>query len=146
METKLLLVMQISILFMYQAFASCEHIITIQIYGIGIKNFFDSSYYKQQKPDEIYVNGSKQTNMDNKYNSTLKYNVTFIWNNNLDDCCSKLFQYCSYINEIDLSGFNNSGNEKMDYMFSGCSDLTSLNLTYFITSQVTNMEYSFFLF
>ena len=143
METELLLEMRILILIIYQTFIFGEHVITIQINGRGIKSFFDSSYYKNQKPDEIYINGIKQTNIENKFNSTRNYNVTFLWNNNIDNCCSKLFQYCSYIKEIDLSRLNNSGNEIMNNMFSGCSDLISLNLVNVETFQVKNMENMF---
>lgn len=143
METIMLLVMLISILVMQQAFISCEHIITIQIAGKGNKNIY-SSNYNGQTPDEIYINEIKKDKRDNNYNFTEeKNNVTLIWSNSLENCCSRLFQYCWQIKEIDLSRFNNSGNENMDYMFSYCSGLASLDLTNVITSQVKNMEHMF---
>ena len=54
-----------------------------------------------------------------------------------------MFYDCSNITEIDLSNFDTSKVEKMDYMFHGCSSLTSLDLTNFETSKVTTMDYMF---
>ena len=54
-----------------------------------------------------------------------------------------MFDYCSGLTSIDLSGFNTSKVTNMNMMFRHCSGLTSLNLSSFNTAKVTIMSNMF---
>ena len=54
-----------------------------------------------------------------------------------------MFNGCSALTSLDLSGFDTSKVTYMDNMFNGCSALTTLDVSGFDTSQVTNMSYMF---
>ena len=53
---------------------------------------------------------------------------------------SLMFQYCSSLASLDLTGFNTANVTDMSLMFIGCSSLASLDLTGFNTANVTTME------
>ena len=50
-----------------------------------------------------------------------------------------MFNSCSKLTSIDMSGFNTSKVTEMRIMFYNCSGLTSLDLSSFNTSNVTSM-------
>ena len=83
------------------------------------ENCFNSSYY----PNEIYINGDLQ----NEINYTYKFNksenvVELIWNNNIyDSKC--MFAGCYDIVEIDLTKFDSSQITCMYFMFGNCYNL-----------------------
>lgn len=52
---------------------------------------------------------------------------------------SSMFSNC-YFRKLDVSTFDTSSVEQMDYMFYGCNGLTELDLRNFDTSKVTNMS------
>jgi len=54
-----------------------------------------------------------------------------------------MFDYCSSLKEIDVSGFNTSKVTNMIEMFQHCESLLDLNLSGFDTSNVTNMSWMF---
>ncbi len=54
-----------------------------------------------------------------------------------------MFNGCSGLTSLDLSGFNTAQVTTMSSMFSNCSGLTSLDLSDFNTAQVTTMWYMF---
>lgn len=54
-----------------------------------------------------------------------------------------MFINCSFLTSLDLSGFDISKVTSMFKMFSGCSALKSLDLSGFDTSKVTSMAYMF---
>ena len=55
----------------------------------------------------------------------------------------RLFQDCSNLTSIDLTGFDTSDVTSMSYMFYGCSSLTSIDLSGWDTSKVTKMDAMF---
>lgn len=52
---------------------------------------------------------------------------------------SYMFEYCSKLTSLDLSGFNTENVTNMSYMFYECRSLTSLDLSGFNTENVTSM-------
>ena len=52
----------------------------------------------------------------------------------------RMFDGCSSLTSLDVSGFNTEKVTSMGWMFAGCSSLTSLDLTGFKTDNVENME------
>jgi surface protein len=50
-----------------------------------------------------------------------------------------MFENCSSLTSIDLSGFDTSSATEIRYMFENCSSLTSLDLSSFDTRSVTDM-------
>ena len=54
---------------------------------------------------------------------------------------SNMFEGCSSLKSLDLSGFDTSNVTDMSCMFDGCSSLESLDLSGFDTSNVTDMIY-----
>ena len=57
--------------------------------------------------------------------------------------CRSMFDGCSALTSLDVSGFDTSKVTDMSSMFSNCSTLTSLDLSEFDTSKVTNMQQMF---
>ena len=55
-----------------------------------------------------------------------------------------MFMTCSGLTSLDLSGFKTDNVTNMSHMFSGCSGLTSLNVTGFKTDNVTSMTSMFY--
>ena len=53
--------------------------------------------------------------------------------------CRSMFDGCSALTSLDVSGFDTSKVTDMSSMFSGCKKLTSLDVSGFNTSKVTNM-------
>ena len=56
---------------------------------------------------------------------------------------SLMFQYCSSLASLDLTGFNTANVTDMNGMFRFCSSLASLDLTGFNTANVTDMSQMF---
>ena len=56
---------------------------------------------------------------------------------------SYMFQSCSKLTSLDLSGLDTSKVTNMSYMFGYCTNLTSIDLSNWDTSKVTNMSYMF---
>ena len=54
-------------------------------------------------------------------------------------CMADMFDGCSSLTSIDVSGFNTSNVKDMGGMFSGCSSLTSIDVSGFNTSNVKDM-------
>ena len=54
--------------------------------------------------------------------------------------CSNMFEYCTSLTSLDLSGLDTSNVSDMSNMFSYCSGLTSLDLSGLDTSKVTDMS------
>ena len=55
-----------------------------------------------------------------------------------------MFEGCSSLTSLDLSGFNTSSTVTMTSMFAGCTGLTSLDLSGFNTENVTEMRLMFY--
>ncbi len=58
--------------------------------------------------------------------------------------CAYMFDGCSKLINIDLSGFDTSSATNMRYMFNSCQGMTSINLSYFDISNVTNIMGMFY--
>ncbi len=56
---------------------------------------------------------------------------------------SRMFQYCSSLASLDLTGFNTANVTDMSQMFEDCSSLASLDLSSFNTENVTTMKSMF---
>ncbi len=56
---------------------------------------------------------------------------------------SCMFDDCSSLTSLDVSNFDTSKVKDMEWMFRGCSSLTSLDVSNFDTSQVRSMSYMF---
>ena len=115
--------------------------IKLIIKGTGEKNIFgteevfDNIYY----PDEIIINGYNQNIINHSYyfNQT-ENSVELIWYNNINNC-SKMFENCKFITDIDFYNFDSSNIKQMTQMFYNCTSLVSINLSNFDTSQVSDM-------
>ena len=112
--------------------------ITLTIKGTGFKNIFSQTF--KFYPNEIYINGVFQTNINYTYYFTEENNnVELIWNNNNITNCHSMFSDCKDIEKIDMSSFNTSQVIIMNSMFKGCKYLVSLNLINIETSKVKYM-------
>ena len=58
--------------------------------------------------------------------------------------CRGMFEHCSKLTTLDLSGFDVSNVTDMSYMFSNCTSLTSLDLSGFDVSNVKDMSSTFY--
>ena len=54
-----------------------------------------------------------------------------------------MFYNCSSLKSIDLSSFNTTNVNNMEWMFDGCSSLKSLDLSSFNTTNVKDMRFMF---
>ncbi len=92
--------------------------------------------------DDSFANCTTITNTDLWF--YLCYNLTTITglgNLKTDNVTSmwRMFDGCSSLKSLDVSGFNTSNVTNMQSMFEDCSKLTSLDVSHFNTSNVTNM-------
>ena len=55
-----------------------------------------------------------------------------------------MFDNCSQLTSLDVTGFDTSNVTNMSSMFDNCSQLTSIDVTGFDTSNVTNMYKMFY--
>ena len=94
-------------------------------------------------PNEIYINGINQTNIDYKYNFNEPENkVKLVWYDNLGNLAC-MFHRCSKIKKIDFSHFNSSSVYNINSAFNGCNSLTSIDFTGFETSKINRMHMVF---
>ena len=114
--------------------------IILKIRDIGKKYVLSNSFSTTYYPDEVYINGYKQSTINNSYYFNEADNIIELRWNKTNYNCNNMFNGCSDITEIDLSNFNSSFVTLMCYMFYGCSSLTSMNFNNFNTSQVTHMH------
>lgn len=69
--------------------------------------------------------------------------ITFEKGVKVEKSCFEMFDGCSALTKLDLSGLDISAVTNMSFMFFGCSALTSLDLSGLDTSKVTNMSSMF---
>ena len=77
--------------------------ITIKIRGSGTQSIFYGGNSCEEgriftKPDEIYINDIRQTNLSDKYDLSQMVNtIKFVWKNSINNC-NCLFKDCKNIN------------------------------------------------
>ena len=88
-----------------------------------------------------YLNTSNVTSMGNMFESCSSLTSLDLSGFNTSNVrgMASMFYDCSNLTSLDLSSFNTSNVTGMDGMFYGCSGLTSLDLSGFNTSNVTKM-------
>ena len=114
--------------------------IILKIRDIGKKNVLSNSFSATYYPDEVYINGYKQSTIKNSYDFNETDNIIELRWNKTNYNCDNMFNGCSDITEMDLSNFNTSLVTLMCNMFYGCSSLTSMNFNNFHSLQVTHMH------
>ena len=88
-----------------------------------------------------YLNTSEVTNMAHMFNTCSSLTGVDLSGFNTSKVTDMrvMFCNCTGLTSLDLSGFNTSNVTNMFNMFGGCSSLTSLDLSSFNTSNVTDM-------
>ena len=88
-----------------------------------------------------YLNTSEVTNMAHMFNTCSSLTGVDLSGFNTSKVTDMrvMFCNCTGLTSLDLSGFNTSNVTNMFNMFGGCSGLTSLDLSSFNTSNVTDM-------
>ena len=115
-------------------------IITLKI---NLKRDTECDVINGPMPNEIFINGIEQVEIDKKYNLKASgYIIKLVWHSDLNSC-NEMFKDCEDINEIDLSNFNSKSITSLSSMFKGCKSLSSINFTNFVTSKVMNMDNMF---
>ena len=107
------------------------------------KGISGCSQYSGPMPDEVYINGQSQ----NEVNPIVKLtapenNITLRWNSLVTNC-SCMFNCVSNISKYDVSKFDTSKVINMRGFFWGLNLLTSLDFSNFHTSSVKNMQSMF---
>ena len=119
------------LLFSYSSF------IIVKINKTGLQKAFYSHFLP---PDEIYINGINQSQINSQYDLNISNNeIKLVWNKQINNCYS-MFNNCENITEIDLSHFDSSNVTSMGSMFFGCSSLVSVNFSNFNTSKILSMN------
>ena len=92
-----------------------------------------------------YLNTSEVTNMAHMFNTCSSLTNIDLSGFNTSKVTEMrvMFCNCTGLTSLDLSSFNTSNVTNMFNMFGGCSSLTSLDLSSFNTSMVTNTGYMF---
>ena len=109
-------------LFSYSSF------IIVKINKTGLQKAFYSGYSGYfLPPDEIYINGINQSQINSQYDLNISNNeIKLVWNKQINNCYS-MFNNCESITEIDLSHFDSSNVTSMGSMFYRCFFLVSVN-------------------
>jgi len=97
---------------------------------------FDSSF-KNARPETTYMWFYSMGNLTSIIGMKEYLNTSEV------SIISYMFDNCSALTSIDVSGFNTAKVTRMDGMFGGCSALSSLDISNFNTANVVNM-YSMF--
>ena len=120
--------------------------ITLKINGPGNKKIISSSTcgQKYSMPDELYINGTKNSRVVYNYKFKEKENEVKLFWNGIVSNCDCLFFGCKDIIEIDLSHLDTKQVTSMSGMFYECNSLTYVNLSYINTSRVKKMNYMFY--
>ena len=113
--------------------------IILKIRGTGTKKILSDSFSSANYPQSISINGESKTYINNQYNFIQDENIVILTWGNLITSCAEMFKDCNDIIEMDLSNFDTSQVNDMNYMFAHCSSLTSINLSYFNTQNVRNL-------
>ena len=107
--------------------------ITIKINNSGTQKIFEeiNDWYGKTiftRPDEVYINGIRQNQVQNQYylNRTENY-IKLVWNNTISNC-NCLFKDCKTIISVDFSNFDFSQGLAANALFYNCELLTSINL------------------
>ena len=104
-----------------------------------------SIIYNTSTESNVMQEFSTATELKN-FISTNKANFTgtmkVVCDNSITNC-SRMFENCINITNLDLSNFDTSQVTSMNAMFDSCSSLTNLDVSNFNTSNVTNMGYMF---
>ena len=117
--------------------------IKIKIEKSGINSiFFAGSYQfcsKVTYPDEVYINNKKQNKVKDKYTFEQNDNIILLkWNKTLNNI-GCMFRECKTITEVDLSEFDSSNINIMNFLFDLCSSLKKVIFSNFDTSKVNDM-------
>ena len=94
-------------------------------------------------PDEIYINGINQSEIQYQYNfEHINNEIILIWHYPLEyrDC---MFRGCSTITEIDLSNFDDSQLSLMHFMFYECNSLKKIEMSNIKANKVEDTGYLF---
>ena len=91
------------------------------------------------KPNDVYINETKQDKVNHSYNLNKGDVVKLVWNETIE-VCGYMFRTCDSIIEINFTNFTTSNSRYMNYMFTGCKKLISLGLICFDTSNVEVMN------
>ena len=89
-----------------------------------------------------FVNNTRTTNMFNNCSALTSLDVSGFDSSKVTDM-SGMFNGCSSLTSIDVSKFNTSKVVDMNTMFTNCHKLSSLDVSGFDTSMVTNMSSMF---
>ena len=127
---------------------------TVKVRGYKVANSSNSSLYDlhiaSRKTVRLPQNSGSLFAMFlyNESDKTYTSNLTAINGLTLVDTSqvtdmNRMFNRCTKLTSLDVSGFDTSKVTNMTTMFKFCSGLTSLNLSNFNTSNVTNMSYMF---
>ena len=107
-------------------------------------------FYGMQNLESItgmsYLNTSEVTNMAYMFNTCSSLTGVDLSGFNTSKVTDMrvMFYNCTGLTSLDLSSFNTSNVTDMFNMFGGCSGLTSLDMSSFNTSKVTDMSYMFY--
>ena len=92
---------------------------------------------------DIFINDIKADYQNHlETNKEGIYCIKLIFKKNIKNC-SRMFEDCENIIEIDLTNFNTENVISMEYMFSECYQLKHLNISSFNTKKVENMHSMF---
>ena len=96
-----------------------------------------TTIYWWSDAETVYLTGNS-SGLFNGCSSIVTIDLSGIDTSNVTNM-SSMFSGCSGLTTLDLSGFDTSKVTNMSSMFSGCSSLTTLDLSSFVTSMVRNM-------
>ena len=137
---------------MLQMFRSCGNLTAIncRLDTSSVTNEITQLFLGCSKLE--YVDATNLVGSNIKYASSLFSGCTLLkqidglntWVTSNVSNMDSMFQNCSSLTSLDVSGFDTSNITNMANMFYGCSNLTSLDLSGFDTSQVTVMYTMFY--
>ena len=107
--------------------------IKLKIENSGYHVIYSNGTYQDCQPviipDEIYINGVNQSEINNEYNfENNNSEITLIWYNPLEST-NCMFRDCTTITEVDLSNFDDSQLCHMQFMFQDCHSLKNVEMS-----------------
>ena len=115
--------------------------ITLKVSGFGYQKIFSNSI---GLPNKVWIETNEFDDVQNIYNLDPANIIKLIWTNDITPC-QNMFQYCNTITEINFTKFDATKCSSTYKMFDGCSSLKSVDLSGFIaSSQLKQMASMFY--
>ena len=119
---------------------SYKYLLNLNQIKLSIKGPGSGTIINSGSPNSIIYDDSEITFSSSQINLNYDTNIIILKFSSRVTTCYSMFQGCNLITEIDLTDFDSSQVQDIDYMFYGCTSLKTIKFGNFQTSKVNYMR------